>query len=170
MLTTYDRILRVVAAQGQRIALSDSTVTLTYREMHQRALAVAAVLAECLQSHATAKPVAGILLCRGVVQVIGILACWQCGVPYVPLDPNHPSYRIEYVVDDSGVVVILTTAAAVQLCGFDSPRCVLLDVDEIGDTTGTAPPPDAATTTLDRASGGAYIMYTSGSTGAPLPL
>lgn len=64
-------------------------------------------LAQQLSLYAT--PRVGVLLNRGVNQIIAVLGILLAGGVYVPLDPvNHPPDRIEYILRDSSAVCIVT--------------------------------------------------------------
>ena len=43
--------------------------------------------------------------------IVGLLAILKAGVPYLPLDPAFPAQRIEFLLDDARVPLILTEAA-----------------------------------------------------------
>ncbi|MFY8042673.1 MAG: AMP-binding protein, partial [Rhodoferax sp.] len=71
-------------------------------------------------------------LCTGrqASLVVGLLAILAAGAVYVPLDPAYPKQRLDYLVDDSGVRVVLAdTLGASALAG--QPRVALLVLSEL---------------------------------------
>ncbi|MFJ6088499.1 amino acid adenylation domain-containing protein [Streptomyces sp. NPDC092369] len=104
--------------------------------------------------------VVGLCLPRGVDMVVGELAVWKAGGAFVPLDPDYPSDRLRYMVEDSGAGVVLATAETLARVPTGPARVVLLE--EVPADTGDEDLPGVAE--LEQL---AYVIYTSGSTGRP---
>src|SRR5579859_318747 len=51
----------------------------------------------------------GLCLERSCEMVIGIIAILKAGGVYVPLDPRYPEDRLQYMMQDAGVSLVLTT-------------------------------------------------------------
>jgi amino acid adenylation domain-containing protein len=105
------------------------------------------------------------LLCeRSEYMVLGMLGCLKAGAAYVPIDPDIPGERVDFIIRDSSAQAILTTRAFFEsrpeLFGGYMDRVLLMD--EMTPASGTA---DMAS--VNRADDPAYIIYTSGSTGRP---
>jgi amino acid adenylation domain-containing protein len=109
----------------------------------------------------------GICAERGVEMVVGLLAVLKAGGAYVPLDPAYPEERLQYMLENSSPVAVLTqrsTEGLLRRVG-NGTRVIGLD----GDTQWE----EEAETNPERASIGltpehlAYVIYTSGSTGVP---
>ena len=107
----------------------------------------------------------GIGVERSLEMLVGILGVLKSGGAYVPIDPDYPKNRIDYMLKNSGVKLVLSSENCKNdFLGSDKPDVVLLDSDwpqKIGVKSGknqqrTAGPDDLA-----------YIIYTSGSTGEP---
>jgi amino acid adenylation domain-containing protein len=130
---------------------------LTYRELAERA----GRLAHHLRTMGVG-PEVPVALCldRGPEIAVSILAVLEAGGAYVPIDPHYPRERQEWVLEDSGAKVLLTTQA---LAGGEGPQSLLL-LDTLDLASGEMLPPGASGTGPDHL---AYIMYTSGSTGRP---
>jgi len=159
---TYDRDATVhglVAARARRdpeaIAVVDGSRELTYRELLDRAGAVAASLHEWGVEGGDR---VGVLLGRSADAVIAQLGILVVGAAYVPLDPLHPPARIGSALSDAGVGIVLTDAV---LCRRLPVGVAALDVTEAA--AGEAVEPVVETGSEDIA----YVIYTSGSTGEP---
>ncbi len=102
-----------------------------------------------------------ICLPRSVEAVIGQYAVWKCGGAYLPIDSDHPTDRIGYMLADSAAQAVVTTKELAASHGISRAVCVDTDWPDIDRLPGelTACEPAAH----DRA----YVIYTSGSTGRP---
>lgn len=134
--------------------------TLTYRVLNQRANQVAHTLRalgvgpECL---------VGLCMERSLEMVIGILAILKAGGAYVPLDPSYPAERLQFMVDDAQVSVLVTQSHLLDTLPAQEIPVLCLDRDwpRIGQENTTNPHVPM------RADNLAYMIYTSGSTGQP---
>ncbi len=96
--------------------------------------------------------------------VLALLAILKAGGTYVPLDPAYPAERRAFTLNDTGAPVILTQAKlSSQDVARDHSALTVLCVDEESFDDESDANLDVAVGTEDLA----YIMYTSGSTGAP---
>ncbi|MET0236200.1 MAG: amino acid adenylation domain-containing protein [Kibdelosporangium sp.] len=111
---------------------------LTYRELDERADRLARSLAA--RGVRPEVPV-GLRVGRGVDLIVSMLAVLKAGGAMVPLDPSYPAERLDFMLADTGVRVVVTPEDM-------SPR---------GDTVPSQVQPGNA----------AYVVYTSGSTGQP---
>ncbi|MFD6865945.1 amino acid adenylation domain-containing protein, partial [Streptomyces diastaticus] len=154
----------LIAAQARRApgaeAVASGPDSLTYAELEERA----GRLAHHLVAHGVG-PGAVVAICleRGVELVVALLAVLKAGGAYVPLDAAHPADRLEYVLSDSGAVLVLTRdALAARL---PAARVPVLSLDAEADRIATRPArvPETGVTPRDLA----YVIYTSGSTGRP---
>ncbi|WP_122614320.1 non-ribosomal peptide synthetase, partial [Pseudomonas viridiflava] len=106
----------------------------------------------------------GICVERSLELVIGLLAIVKAGGAYVPLDPDYPEDRLAYMMQDSGIGLLLTQTPL--LARLPLPAGVQsLCLDQNGDWLdgySTANPVNL-TDPLNLA----YVIYTSGSTGKP---
>ena len=94
--------------------------------------------------------------------VAALLAVWKAGGAYVPIDPAYPTERVAFMVSDAVPVAILADAETSEYFVGD-PRVIRLDTALLDADAHEATPaePTPAPSSL------AYVMYTSGSTGAP---
>ncbi|WP_122869408.1 non-ribosomal peptide synthetase, partial [Pseudomonas viridiflava] len=138
---------RVAAEHGQR--------SITYGELNAQANRLAHYLIE--QGIAPNDHVA-IVLPRSLELLIGQLAVSKCAATFVPLDVNAPAERQSYMLDDCQAVCVLTRSTA-PING--ATRRIDLDSLDLNGQPGHDPELEQGSDTA------AYVMYTSGSTGAP---
>jgi amino acid adenylation domain-containing protein len=105
----------------------------------------------------------GVAMERSVSLVVSLLAILKAGAAYVPLDPSYPSDRLSWIIEDSGMSVLLTTAATRDRIPSGRNRLTVVDSGDPMIAPGSTEPvhSDAASSNL------AYVIYTSGSTGKP---
>ena len=160
----YDRsamIHRLIEAQAARtpdaIALVCEDRALTYRELDCQANRVAN---ELIARGAGPDRVVGLHVDRSCELVIGALAILKAGGAYVPLDPTYPVDRIAYMIEDSGLGLILSSRGL-------SPPVKSRDVGVLVIEDALASTNDATPSVGVTADHLAYVIYTSGSTGRP---
>ncbi|UUK33965.1 condensation domain-containing protein (plasmid) [Rhodococcus opacus] len=111
---------RQVAATPDAVALTCGDEQWTYREVNARANRWARLL---IGRGVGPESVVGVALPRSAELVIALLAILKAGGAYLPIDPNYPSERIGFVLDDADPLVVLTdTATAAVLPHTDIPR------------------------------------------------
>lgn len=149
-----------VARTPQHIALSQHGKTLTYEELNKRSNQLAAHLQSTgIQPGDNV----GLLVTRSFDMIIGMYGILKCGAAYVPIDPEYPLDRQEYIITNSGVQKLLFNTDAA-----DGLREQLADVifislnDPITATYSTESPGVKVESNRQ-----AYTIYTSGSTGRP---
>ncbi|WP_207238199.1 MULTISPECIES: AMP-binding protein, partial [unclassified Pseudomonas] len=89
----------------QAPALRFGDVSLSYAELNRRANRLAHRL---LEAGVGPDVLVGLALERSVEMVVGLLAVLKAGGAYVPLDPEYPRERLAYMLEDSGVKLLLT--------------------------------------------------------------
>ena len=104
----------------------------------------------------------GVCLPRSAELPIVLLAISQCGAAFVPLDPNYPKTRLEFMLDDAEAKCLITTKGIATSLRFDQD---VLDLEEI--TTISSEFPETPLQLDVSINGVAYQIYTSGSTGKP---
>ncbi|MCY9393850.1 AMP-binding protein, partial [Bacillus haynesii] len=128
---------------------------MTYRELNEKANQTARLLREKGIGRGS---VAAIIADRSFEMIIGIMGILKAGSAYLPIDPETPKDRVDYMLKNSGAALLVTTESL--LTPFDM-KTVNLRSDELHLLSGENLP------RVNRSSDTAYIVYTSGSTGTP---
>ncbi|MGA5820365.1 amino acid adenylation domain-containing protein [Kitasatospora sp. NPDC094028] len=134
--------------------------TLGYRELDLRANRLAHHLRELGVGRET---LVGICLERSTELVVAMLAVLKAGAAYVPLDPGFPPERLAFVIEDSGLPVLLTQHGLPGDLPAVAATTVRLDELRWESDAARTEPPGGAVDPGDLA----YVLYTSGSTGRP---
>jgi amino acid adenylation domain-containing protein/FkbM family methyltransferase len=152
----HDWIARQARRTPRRFAVESAEGSLTYADLMERADR----LAGTLRGTAGAGPetTVGLLVERSLDMVVGLLGILRAGAAYVPLDPDFPEERLAHMVKNSGMRVLVTHRGLEQRLNVVPETVVRLE-EESGPKGEVGA--DAAPSNL------AYILYTSGSTGAP---
>ncbi|WP_406320106.1 amino acid adenylation domain-containing protein [Streptomyces sp. NBC_01637] len=160
--TLHSLVQDQATATPDLVAVRTATETLTYAELNTRANRVAHRL-----RRAGIGAGALVALCteRSLAHVVGLLGILKAGAAYVPVDPEHPTSRQEYLLDDADAKAVLTQIhLAGSLPGDDATAVPVLAVD---DPAVWADEPDHDPDPLARPADLCSLYYTSGSTGAP---
>jgi amino acid adenylation domain-containing protein len=144
-----------------QIAIVFEDIHLSYKQLDQKSNQLAHYLRD---SKVGIGSLVGIALERSIEMVIGIMGILKAGAAYVPLDHMHPQARLDYMVRDSGIELLLTQSHLIDELPNQVVRCIPLNT--IGDELAAYPiepvvNENASSTDL------AYVIYTSGSTGKP---
>lgn len=151
-----------VSKSPDALAVIFGNDSITYRELNERSNQFAVYLRESFK----VKPdgLVGLYLDRSFSLIIAIMGVLKSGAAYVPMDPNYPASRVEYMLDDAKISLVITQTSLLNSIDFSGREIVDIDKIEL----------DAyATDNLGKRATGvtssnlAYVMYTSGSTGKP---
>ncbi|NMG66878.1 amino acid adenylation domain-containing protein, partial [Azoarcus indigens] len=147
------------AASPDAVAVIFGEAQLSYGELNRRANRLAHYL---IGRGVGLEVKVGIAVERSLEMVVGLLAVLKAGGAYVPLDPAYPAERLGYMVEDSGIALLLT-CSDVRDHVPAGPDVAILELDLLDFDGGCESPPEVAVC------GGnlAYLIYTSGSTGRP---
>ncbi len=140
-----------------RTALICGTEQLSYRELDQRADALAARLRARGVGEGS---IIGLCLERTPNLVVALLAIHKAGAAYLPLDPLYPSERIHFMIEDSGAQVVVTNASVAGRLSLARYQTLLVDDPVAAES-------DKTTLGEVQSESLAYVIYTSGSTGRP---
>jgi len=134
---------------------------ITYRELNERANQLGHYLKKKGVGPETLVPVC---VERSIEMLVSILGVLKAGGAYLPIDPEYPEERIEYMLQDSNSNIIVTS----RLCFKRLPKkkgrdivlledqWIVISKEDIHDPVASVNPANLA-----------YVIYTSGSTGKP---
>jgi amino acid adenylation domain-containing protein/non-ribosomal peptide synthase protein (TIGR01720 family) len=148
-----------VKSTPNQTALVYEGQTLSYQELNERANQ----LAYYLRAKGV-KPETRLAICldRGFEMLVGILGILKSGGAYVPIDPQYPAERVQYMLEDCSATIVVSTSAQSAL--FQEHQAIKqTELDQLDLSKYPKTNPDK-TVTQDNL---AYVIYTSGSTGKP---
>ncbi|WP_394749644.1 amino acid adenylation domain-containing protein [Spongiimicrobium salis] len=156
--TVLDFFQRQVQDFPNKIAIADREYQYTYTELNDLTNRIAIGIGRKLKEK---KPMPiGIFMERSANMVAMILGVLKTGRPFIPLDPDFPKQRIEYIIDHSKVEAVIGTSTPSIEC---SQIVTFLNESELLTTNLSE---DWISKEV-KSSYTAYIIYTSGSTGKP---
>lgn len=158
--TLVDIFQEQVRKTPDRIALVYKDRKLTFTELNEKSNQLARKI---LQTGVKREEIIGIMLPRKEEMIISMLAVLKSGCAYLPLDPGFPLDRINYMIEDSELSILLTESSNISLNADLPASIVVLDVlseDSYDLDTKNIELPISAKSL-------AYLIYTSGSTGKP---
>ncbi len=151
---------QLVEEQARRtphaVAVTARERQLSYRELDEQANGLAHQL-----HHLGVGPevLVGVVAERTVSTIVALLGVLKAGGAYVPLDPEYPAERLQFMLRDAAIGVVIARAAIAVRLPFDSVQVVDLADDIV--PAGAGPNVKVHSDNL------AYVIYTSGSTGKP---
>nr|MDQ5836259.1 amino acid adenylation domain-containing protein [Acidobacteriota bacterium] len=141
-----------------RTALIFNGTRISYGELNERAARLADRLVEL---GVGPEVLVGVCAGRRPEMIVGLLAVLKAGGAYVPIDPAYPKARLQFIMEDASMPVILTDSSAAADLPRTSAHILDLDSDRASQAgsgfTRRAARPDNLS----------YVIYTSGSTGRP---
>jgi amino acid adenylation domain-containing protein len=148
------------ASQPEAVALIFEDQVLTYGELNHRANQ----LAHYLQSLGVIKEqIVGVYLERSLEMAIAFLAILKAGAAYLPIDPEYPPVRTQFILEDTQISILLTQAELAEKLPKNQAKVIYLDRDWSQIACQPQTNPDLKVQPSDLA----YCIYTSGSTGQP---
>ncbi|WP_121810359.1 non-ribosomal peptide synthetase [Mucilaginibacter kameinonensis] len=142
-----------------KVALKFHERILTYKALNEAANKLAGYL---IDQGLKRGDVAGVALDRSPEMVISLLAVMKAGAAYVPLDPEYPKDRIEFMLEDSSAKILITSEKYHNHFAANSIE-VLIEAALEKFPSYPVTEPETGVSGEDLA----YILYTSGSTGKP---
>jgi len=143
----------------QKTAVIFNNQKLSYKELVIRSNQFAAYLAE---QGIKVGDIIGLASERSIEMLICLLGILKAGAVYVPLDPEYPQERIEYMLEDAGAKILLISKA---YSGHFKTGAKEIIIEDLSRALNNYPKTNPAIAIS--ANDLAYVLYTSGSTGQP---
>lgn len=163
--TTHPAWEAIIIAQSEDGMITNASVTSwTYGELNAKANELAALVRA--QAHGDG-PV-GLCMPRTAVSYAALVAIFKAGYTYLPMDEQLPANRKKHLAHDSGCSLIITED---NMLGVDVP-CPIINVSlplpaATAPVPENSPQPTPTSSPSTSSDAGAYVLYTSGSTGMP---
>ena len=160
----YSAIHEIIIDQAKNnpnsIAVVFENESITYKDFDEQSNKVAE---QILKYSKGENQIVGLCFERSIKMMVGLLGILKAGCAYLPLDLNYPSKRIDFILKDSNVKILLTQKdlkSKFQNFGGELLHIKDQEVND-ADENGNLVLPNAEKESL------AYVIYTSGSTGNP---
>jgi amino acid adenylation domain-containing protein len=142
------------------IAVQFGEQQLTYSELSRRASLLGAYLK---RESVGPDDRVGILMERSLEMVVALLGIWKAGGAYLPLEPDYPEERLNYMLIAARAAVVLVQEKTAHKLPAFGGRVLRLDSDWFANAAGSA----GNNRTDVEPENLAYVIFTSGSTGRP---
>lgn len=151
-----------VDEEGDRIAINCHDNFLSYNEIDYQANQ----WSHFLKAQGIGQgQLVGIFLDRSFNLYILILAVLKVGAAYVPIDPNYPEERINFILSDSKACALISTTELTQKITLTIPR--VFHINQLQHDISTYPAERLPIPPTSELSDICYVIYTSGTTGKP---
>lgn len=151
----YDLFEQQASMVPDRIALVAGDEALTYHQLKEKAGRIAGMLISLgLGRGGTA----AVCMNRNADMIAAVLGVLKAGGAYIPLDPDYPKERLQYILEDSSTKLLLTDEVDRLQLEFSGR---IVDISEVGRYEAVQ------AESINLSEDPAYIIYTSGSTGKP---
>src|SRR5512133_1572471 len=144
-----------------KIAVIFESVSLTYAELNSRADTLAK---ELINSGIGLEDFVGVCMLRSLELVIALFGVLKSGAAYVPFDPEYPQDRLDYMITNSEVSIVLTHNLVKNVVFPIGPTILNINENTLTASISENCISKQFSTSPDSA---AYMIYTSGSTGKP---
>lgn len=145
--------------QPDKIALMTTSKSICYGELKHSTSAIAALLAK---EGAAVSSIVAVVMEKGWEQVVASIGILKTGAAYLPIDPSVPQERLQYILEDCKVTLVLTQSWLVEKLAWPE-NVKLFSVDTCKYVQSADEPLQVKQSPSDLA----YIIHTSGSTGIP---
>lgn len=160
--TSFTELFRCIAKDNKdKTAVIFKNASLSYADLDLKSDQLAAHIQ---LSGIQPGELVGIYLNRSINMLVSTLAVIKAGAGYVPLDPDYPTDRLQYMIDDSGIKLLISESSLSIDFFTNTPPSLNIDEEwdniagcDITQIKKTSPAKDSI----------CYVIYTSGSTGKP---
>lgn len=160
---------KIVKKYPKKIAVSDKDTALTYEELNN----LSNILANNIINSKIETDIIAFSLKRSVYIYVAILGILKSGHTYMPIDPDYPKDRIEFMLENSKTKILISTKDFLNNINYKEN---LIDIESIDFSINNENNSKEKNNNLEYIKNlgldispdkKAYIMYTSGSTGTP---
>lgn len=156
-----------VEARKNELAVICDQQSLTYQELYEKSNQVghklrSVAMPSGLSRGVTPNQLVAVVMDKGWEQIVAVMGILAAGAAYVPIDPNLPQERRDYLLKNSQVNLVLTQSWLKEKLA-QSPGTIKLCIDTQNFAQESTEPLDSIQNPDDLA----YLIYTSGSTGVP---
>lgn len=161
----YDLFMDQVKQTPDAVAIVFEDQKMTYRDLDDKSTK----LAVYLQSLGVKKnSLVGISTQRSFDMMVGLLGILKAGGAYIPLDPLYPKERLEYMIDNSNINIIISHSSIRKKIGeLFEDRLLVVSLDEQWEEIEKKTEHGNELKKISGPDDLAYVLYTSGSTGKP---
>jgi len=139
-------------------AVTYKDTSITYKELDERANRLASTI---LKQADNKSKIIGLCTERSIDMIVGLYGILKAGYAYLPIDPEYPKQRIEYVCEDANITTVITQKALIENFNSDTIDTIFIEDVQSFQNNSTVSLPNVSRDDL------AYVIYTSGSTGKP---
>jgi hypothetical protein len=144
----------------EKIAVVYEESSLTYAELNARANQLAQLLRK---NGVIANDLVGVCMERSLDMIVSLVAILKAGAAYVPLDPHYPQERLRFMLEDTGISVLIAQFHLTENLPVQNLHVICIEQEEKALAQESVQNTPVAITSDSLA----YVMYTSGSTGRP---
>jgi amino acid adenylation domain-containing protein len=155
--SVIERVRQTCQRFGDNVAVTGVGETLTFDELWERSLRLAR---ELVHEGVQPEDRVGLWANQSSDLLIGMIGIMAAGAAYVPLDPSHPRIRLEFIVDDAGMLFIVAPNRLGNAASELGVPVILVTPNLTNDQSAISLPEI-------NEHNAAYVIYTSGSTGRP---
>ncbi|BFM50688.1 amino acid adenylation domain-containing protein [Marinomonas sp. THO17] len=154
-----DLLSRQAKDHSKQIALQHGSQTLSYGELEKQSNQLAHYL---VASGVQADGIVGIMMERGIQLFVTMIAVLKAGGAFLPLDPDYPEQRLNFMLNDSDALLLLTQNTLIEQ-GKQLTNKPVIAIESLSLKHQPISAPNIKPHPLHLA----YVIYTSGSTGTP---
>ncbi|MFI8709486.1 amino acid adenylation domain-containing protein [Bacillus sp. NPDC077411] len=164
-MTLPELFEKQVQCTPEATAVVFENTTISYAELNKKANQLARLL---IAKGVGPEKMVALAMPRSLEMVVSLLAVLKAGGGYLPLDPDYPSDRIAFMLNDAEPTCVITNTQVVIDCG-KTPKIVVDDSEIIGELSKHSEENIGDIERIQPLSPLhiAYVIYTSGSTGRP---
>ncbi|MCP4152751.1 MAG: amino acid adenylation domain-containing protein, partial [bacterium] len=160
-------ILSTPSTPSTKSTLSTQSIQLTYNELDEKSSQMARLLHK---KGVKAGDIVGIMAGRSIQTIIGIMGILKAGGAYLPIDPNYPEVRKQFMLKDSDTGILLSDSSAPGISVGLNGKIEIIHLNEWDEEVGESSILNVGkgeSNSRQSSSSLAYIIYTSGTTGKP---